>query len=53
MSANPHANGGKLLRDLRLPDFKSYAVAVPKPGTVEARQGLPGRRARARGARTS
>ncbi len=36
MSANPHANGGALLRDLRLPDFREYAVAVPTPGTVEA-----------------
>ena len=34
MSANPHANGGLLLRDLRLPDFRDYTVAVPKPGTV-------------------
>jgi xylulose-5-phosphate/fructose-6-phosphate phosphoketolase len=34
MSANPHANGGELLRDLRLPDFRSYAVAVDKPGTT-------------------
>ena len=33
MGANPHANGGLLLRDLRLPDFRSYAVNVPKPGT--------------------
>jgi xylulose-5-phosphate/fructose-6-phosphate phosphoketolase len=33
MSANPHANGGELLKDLRLPDFRSYAVAVDKPGT--------------------
>src|SRR6266567_964372 len=32
MSANPHANGGLLLRDLRLPDFRSYAVAVESPG---------------------
>jgi xylulose-5-phosphate/fructose-6-phosphate phosphoketolase len=32
MSANPHANGGELLRDLRLPDFRDYAVPVPKPG---------------------
>ena len=32
MSANPHANGGLLLRDLRLPDFRAYAVDVPKPG---------------------
>ncbi len=35
MSANPHANGGLLLRDLRLPDFRDYAVKVPKPGAVE------------------
>ncbi|HKA87280.1 MAG TPA: phosphoketolase family protein [Haliangiales bacterium] len=35
MSANPHANGGVLLRDLRLPDFRGYAVAVPSPGGVE------------------
>src|SRR5258705_438132 len=35
MSANPHANGGLLLRDLRLPDFRDYAVQVPKPGAVE------------------
>ena len=32
MSANPHANGGLLLRDLRLPDFRDYAVAVESPG---------------------
>jgi xylulose-5-phosphate/fructose-6-phosphate phosphoketolase len=31
MSANPHANGGLLLRDLELPDFRGYAVAVPAP----------------------
>jgi xylulose-5-phosphate/fructose-6-phosphate phosphoketolase len=31
MSANPHANGGLLLRDLRLPDFRDYALRVPKP----------------------
>ncbi len=36
MGANPHANGGILLRDLRMPDFGEYAVAVPKPGAVEA-----------------
>ena len=36
MSANPHANGGLLLRDLRMPDFRDYAVAVKKPGTAEA-----------------
>ncbi|MGE0883404.1 MAG: phosphoketolase [Blastocatellales bacterium] len=36
MGANPHANGGLLLKDLRLPDFRDYAVDVPKPGTVMA-----------------
>jgi xylulose-5-phosphate/fructose-6-phosphate phosphoketolase len=36
MSANPHANGGLLLKDLRLPDFRRYAVAVKRPGAVEA-----------------
>lgn len=34
MSANPHANGGELLRDLRLPDFREYGVEVPKPATT-------------------
>jgi xylulose-5-phosphate/fructose-6-phosphate phosphoketolase len=32
MGANPHANGGILLRDLRMPDFRSYAAKVPTPG---------------------
>ena len=36
MGANPHANGGLLLRDLRLPDFREYGVNVPAPGAVEA-----------------
>jgi len=36
MSANPHANGGLLLRDLRLPDFRDYAIAVPQPGALSA-----------------
>ncbi len=36
MSANPHANGGLLLKNLKMPDFRRYAVAVPKPGTVTA-----------------
>ncbi len=36
MGANPHANGGILLRDLRLPDFREYAVVVPAPGAVDA-----------------
>ncbi|HUB26906.1 MAG TPA: phosphoketolase family protein, partial [Tepidisphaeraceae bacterium] len=36
MSANPHANGGGLLRDLRMPDFRNYAVKVTAPGAVTA-----------------
>ena len=36
MGANPHANGGHLLRDLRMPDFRDYEVKVPFPGAVEA-----------------
>lgn len=36
MSANPHGNGGILLKDLQMPDFRSYAVAVPAPGTTQA-----------------
>ena len=36
MGANPHANGGLLLRDLVMPDFRGYAVDVPKPGTADA-----------------
>ena len=35
IASNPHANGGKLLRDLRLPDFRDYAVDVPAPGAVD------------------
>jgi len=35
MGANPNANGGLLLRDLHLPDYGDYAVAVPAPGAVE------------------
>jgi xylulose-5-phosphate/fructose-6-phosphate phosphoketolase len=34
MSASPYANGGLLLRDLRLPDFRDHAVAVERPGTT-------------------
>jgi xylulose-5-phosphate/fructose-6-phosphate phosphoketolase len=34
MSDNPHANGGLLLKDLRLPDFREYAVDVPAPGST-------------------
>ena len=36
MSATPHANGGELLRDLRMPDFREYAVEVPAPGATTA-----------------
>ncbi len=35
MGANPHANGGLLLKDLSLPDFRDYAVQVPRPGATE------------------
>jgi xylulose-5-phosphate/fructose-6-phosphate phosphoketolase len=35
IGSNPHANGGILLHDLRLPDFRTYAVDVPAPGSVE------------------
>ncbi|GAK56227.1 fructose-6-phosphate phosphoketolase [Candidatus Vecturithrix granuli] len=36
MGANPHANGGLLLRDLIMPDFRNFAVNVPSPGSVLA-----------------
>ncbi|ASC72753.1 putative phosphoketolase 1 [Halomicronema hongdechloris C2206] len=36
MSANPAANGGLVRRELRLPDFRQYAIEVPKPATLEA-----------------
>ncbi|MBW4510183.1 MAG: phosphoketolase family protein [Scytonematopsis contorta HA4267-MV1] len=36
MGDSPHANGGLLLRDLKMPDFRDYAVVVPKPGDVMA-----------------
>jgi len=36
MGANPHANGGVLLKDLAMPDYREYAVDVPKPGGVTA-----------------
>ncbi|WP_422931677.1 phosphoketolase family protein [Singulisphaera sp. PoT] len=35
MGANPHANGGLLLKSLRMPDFRDYALDVPKPGAVD------------------
>ncbi len=36
MGANPHANGGLLLKDLKMPDFRQYAVAVTTPGATQA-----------------
>ncbi|MEW6143516.1 MAG: phosphoketolase family protein [Thermodesulfobacteriota bacterium] len=36
MSDDPHTNGGLLLKELKMPDFRDYAVEVPKPGRVEA-----------------
>lgn len=36
MGANPHANGGVLLKDLKLPDFRDYAVDATQPGTLTA-----------------
>jgi xylulose-5-phosphate/fructose-6-phosphate phosphoketolase len=36
MSANPHTNGGALLKELRLPDFRDYAVKISSPGSVNA-----------------
>jgi xylulose-5-phosphate/fructose-6-phosphate phosphoketolase len=40
MGANPHANGGILLRDLVMPDFHRHAVSVPSPGAVDAQDTL-------------
>ena len=40
MGANPHANGGILLRDLRMPDFHVHAVNVPSPGAVDGQDTL-------------
>ncbi len=36
MGANPHANGGQLMHDLKMPDFRKYAIDVQSPGTVTA-----------------
>ena len=41
MGANPHANGGRLKKNLRLPDFHSYGVKFDKPGQVEAENTKP------------
>src|ERR1700691_1404112 len=40
MGSNPHANGGVLLHDLRMPDFCDHAVHVPSPGAVEGQDTL-------------
>jgi xylulose-5-phosphate/fructose-6-phosphate phosphoketolase len=40
MGANPHANGGILLRDLHMPDFRAHAVHVPSPGAVDGQDTL-------------
>ena len=48
MSANPHANGGLLRKELKLPDFRHYAVDVPSRGTVEVREHQAARRVPAR-----
>jgi xylulose-5-phosphate/fructose-6-phosphate phosphoketolase len=40
MGANPHANGGILLRDLIMPDFRNHALEVPSPGAVQAEDTL-------------
>ncbi len=41
MGATPIANGGLLRRELQMPDFKDYAVEIPKPGSIEAGNTLP------------
>jgi xylulose-5-phosphate/fructose-6-phosphate phosphoketolase len=41
MSANPHANGGILRRSLKMPDFRHFGIAVPKPGQIEAENTKP------------
>jgi len=41
MSANPHANGGRLKRNLRMPDFRDYAVKFDKPCQIEAENTKP------------
>jgi xylulose-5-phosphate/fructose-6-phosphate phosphoketolase len=40
MGANPHTNGGTLLNDLFMPDFRDYQIAVPTPGAVDAQDTL-------------
>ena len=48
MGANPHANGGLLLKDLAVPDFTDYAVPVDRPGATVGRTDESARRAAAR-----
>jgi len=36
MGANPNANGGKILKDLVLPDFRKYGLKIKEPGIVDA-----------------
>jgi len=40
MGANPHTNGGLLLKDLKMPDFRKYGIDVPAPGAVDSRDML-------------
>lgn len=40
MGSNPHANGGILLKELRMPDFRNYGLTIEKPGAVEAQDML-------------
>jgi xylulose-5-phosphate/fructose-6-phosphate phosphoketolase len=41
MGSNPHANGGHLKRDLRLPDFRQYGIKLEKPGVIQAENTRP------------
>jgi len=41
MGSNPHANGGQLKRDLRMPDFRQYGIKLEKPGVVSAENTRP------------
>ena len=41
MSANPHANGGRLKKALRLPDFRQYGIKLEKPGRIQAENTRP------------
>ena len=41
MGSNPHANGGQLKRDLRLPDFRNYGIKLERPGVVQAENTRP------------